>query len=285
MSESPSGQGRDGAPATPAEESPGTKGSPPVHAATLLCENCGRSTVHRILRWDPRSFPHGKRTQGVARCRECGWTHPFDLARRPEVEVTEIVSKRSVSTRERVRLATLARLAVGDTVPGSAPPLRVRRIELKSGGAASEARAGDVATLWVTADEGLSVPVSILEGARTRPARWAVAPDVTVAVGAEVRVEGSPIEVVAIRAAGRTWRHPGDQFQAGEVQRVYGRRTVSPPAGRSDWRRGRGRPSSRTSSFSRSSRSRSGPGVRSTRRVPRARTASGGAAHQSVSPS
>lgn len=268
----------------PPEEPSGGKSTPRVLAATLPCENCGRPTVHRIVRWDPKSLPRGKRASGIARCRECGWTHRFDLAPTTETEVDQIVSRRSTSTRERVRLPAAARVAVGGLVPGSDPSLKIRRIDLRSGTSAQSALAREVATLWVTVDEGLRVAVSILEGPRTRATRWSVEPDVVVSVGDEVEVDGVPIRVVALRAAGHTWRRFGDHFRAGELERLYGRRTVSPPAGRSDWSRGRGRPSSRTSSFSRSSRSRSGPGERRTRIVPFDRSAAGGATVHKLSP-
>jgi len=258
---------------------------PRVLSATLPCENCGHATVHRVLRWDPKSFPKGARTRGVARCRTCGWTHPFEVVREVRVSVPLIVSRRSESVRETTQFPPDARLSVGEVLPGTDPPLLVRRIDLWSGDSARQAHARDVATLWASVNEGLSIPVSIIEGAHTRPAKWTVDPQFVVTVGDHLEVDGTRIVVVALRAAGHTWRRLEDRFRAEQVQRVYGRRMVSPPAGRSDWSRGRGRPSSRTSSFSRSSRSRSGPGVRRTRTVPRARIASGGAAHQSASPS
>lgn len=269
----------------PSADTSGTTTPPRLLAATLVCENCGRSNVHRILRWDPGSFPRGRRVSGIARCRECEWTHPFEMTRPVECEVDQIVSKGSVSSRERIRLPALAKLAVGGSVPGADRPLRIRRIDVRSGDPARTALAREVTTLWATLDEDPSVAVSIVEGARTRTTRWSVGPDVVLGVGDEVRIDGSTIEIVALRAIGHTWRRAGDRFRAVEVQRLYGRRTVSPPAGRSDWSRGRGRPSSRTSSFSRSSRSRSGPGVSTTRRAPRARMASGGAILHSWSPS
>jgi uncharacterized Zn finger protein len=262
-----------------------TPTAPRVHAATLPCENCGKSTVHRILRWDPRSFPKGARTSGVARCRTCGWTHPFDLPVRSELSVTTIVSKRSTSEKVQLQFPPSASLSVGDLVAGSEPPLRVRRIDLRSGGPSSQARASEVATLWAVVDEGPSIPVSILEGARTRAVRWHPDPDQSVDVGDEVRVDSLRLEVVALRAAGRTWHFPGARFRVTEVQRVYARRNAIPPAGSRDWRTVRETPSSRVISFSRSSRSRSGPGEIRKRTAPHRRTAAGGATHHSVSPS
>ena len=260
-------------------------GPPRVLAASLYCENCGRTTVHRILRWDRRSVPGSARTSGIARCRTCDWTHPFDIARASEVEVPTIVSRRSESVWEVLSLRPHTSLVVGETFASPDGPLRIHRIDLRTGESSDRAAARDVATLWVTRDEGLSVPVSIIEGARTRSTRWSVDPGALVSVDEEIVVDGLRLLVTALRARGHTWRRPGDQFRAEQLQRVYGRRIASPPAGRRDWRSVRERPRSRTSSFSRTSRSRSGPGVRTTRTVPRARSAAGGATHQRDSPS
>lgn len=271
--------------ATPRAQSDGTVASPRLLAATLECANCGRPTSHRILRWDRKGFPNGRRTSGISKCRVCGWTHPFDLVRANDIEIERIVSTGSVSSREKIRLAPGDTLVVGQRCPGADPPLRIRRIDLCAGGSALEAQAIDVATLWVVPDAPPSVPVSILEGARTRTTRWQPDPQLVVEVGGQVLLEEVLLRVTALRARGRTWRRPGDRFRAAEVQRVYGRRMMSPPAGRRAWSRGRESPSSRTSSFSRSARSRSGPGVRRYRTVPRTRNADGGATVHSDSPS
>ncbi len=269
-------------------ESPIRPESPPAPtrllAASLVCENCGRSTPHRVLRWDRTSFARGNAASGVARCRECHLTHRFESVSPAEAEVDRIVSRGPVSSRERVRLPAAAMLEVDTDLPASDPPLLVHRIDLRSGAPVRRAPARAVRTVWVTPHLDPSVPVSILEGGRTRPARWTAPPEVAIGVGEEVEVDGASVRVIAIRARGQTWRHLGDRFRADEVQRLYGRRIASPPAGRSDWRRGREIPRSRTSSASRSDRSRSGPGVRRTRSVPRRRTASGGATVHKVSP-
>ena len=176
-------------------------------------------------------------------------------------------------------------MQVGTGVPGSPDALRIHRIETRSGTSPSEARAEEVATLWVTRDVGAVVPISIVVGARTRTLKNTWPPETILEVGARLDLEGSEVRIVGLRALGRTWRRFGDRFRAFEVARVYARLTEIPPAGRRDWSRGRAMPSSRTSSASRSERSRSGPGVRTTRTVPRRRTASGGAAVHRLSPS
>ena len=253
-------------------------------SATLRCDSCGRETTHRILRWDRTSLGTAKRVSGVARCRECRWTHRFETAKGAEVEVQQITSRGSVSVRERIHLLASVPVEVGADLPGSVPPLRVYRIDLRSGGSARTAVAESVGTVWVGPHVAPSVPVSIQEGSRTRTVRWTVDPGVEVGVGDTVEIAGERIHVVALRAGGRTWRREGDRFSASRVERLYGRRSVSPPAGRTDWSHGRARPSSRTRSFSRSGRSRSGPGVIRTRTVPRAWIAAGGATLQSVVP-
>ena len=259
-------------------EAPATRGSAPrVLAATLYCEMCGDFTSHRILRIDPSRRDGLGTVRGTARCRACEWTHPFESRPPSRVKVAQIVSAGTSSERTQIELPSHVTVEVGSGVPGSDEPLRIRRIDTRTGAQANAASTDEVATLWVVRDEGAVVPVSILEGRITRPARLVVPPETTYEVGGRVTLEEGALEVVALRARGKTWRRPGDAFPAGEVQRLYARRTESPPAGRRDWRTGRGRPSSFESSTSRSPRSRSSPGVRRTRTSPRARTADAGA--------
>lgn len=259
----------------------------PAHrlaSATLFCENCGTSTPHRILRIDGRGAGPGRPIRGIARCRTCHFTHPFESAGEDHVDISLIVSSGASSERERLRLPRFRTIQVGTGVPDTDRALTVRRIDVRTGRSVPSARAGEVATVWASRDEGAVVLVSIVEGRRTRSDRLRLPHRTQIAVGDELLTSVGPIEVVGLRARGRTWRRPGDAFPADEVDRVYGRRTASPPAGRSDWRRGRDSPSSRERLVSTASRSRSSPGTRRTRREPRARTAEGGAAVHSDVP-
>jgi len=253
-------------------------------AAELFCETCGRETVHRILRIDRSSRPGATAIRGTARCRECRWTHPFESVVPREVEVMRMVSEGDRTDRERIFLPVHHRVQVGSSLPGAAAPLLVRRIDTRDGRQVGSAAPEQIATVWTTRDVGAVVRVSVIEGRFTRTARLVVPPETPYAVGERVSVDGTRLEVIALRARGRTWRRPGDAFPAAEVQRLYARRTVIPPAGRRDWRSERGRPSSVASSTSRAGRSRSGPGVRRTRTAPSARTALGGAQVHRSSP-
>ncbi len=259
--------------------------APRVFAATLYCEMCDRPTPHRILRMDPVRKSGSHRVQGTARCRVCQWTHRFESRTPGRVEVARIVSDGKISVRSRVELPANVHVQVGSGIPGSEEPFRVLRIDTRKGNRVRSALTNEIATLWAVRDVGAVVPVSIVEGRFTRTVRLVVPRETEFEVGGRSTVEGTPLRIVALRARGRTWRQPGDRFRALEVSRLYGRRTDIPPAGRSDWSSGRGMPSSRTSSSSRSERSRSGPGVSRDRIVPRRRSASGGAVVQRLSPS
>lgn len=256
-----------------------------LYAAKLRCDNCGRPTLHRIVHWKSRNRTGGKRLEGLARCRECGGTHPFEVRPVEQREFDLIVSSGAVSERRRVRRPSSERVTVGSPLPGEGPPLEVRKIVRTLGDSVHDAPVAELATVWAVPRTEHRLPVSIIEGARTRSALWAVDPESALGVGDRVEVDGIPIRLTAVRARGRTWRFPGERFPAREIQRLYGRRSVSPPAGRRDWSTGRGIPRSRESSTSRFDRSRSSPGVRRTRTTPRRRTASGGATVQRVSPS
>ncbi len=266
------------------EEEGGSFPAPRLLAAGLYCENCGTRTGHRILRLDPRSDAATGRVRGVARCRVCRYTHPFEEVSPPPISVRTIVSEGATSRPARTVVSAGTRLAVGELVPDSDPPMKIHRIDTTRQERLRSAEARDVSTLWVTPDVGAVLPVSITGGRRTEATRVVLPPETEVAVGEPLRMSGGSLRIVALRARGHTWRRAGDRFAAAEVQRVYVRRTERPPAGRSAWRSDREIPSSRASSTSRSARSRSGPGVRRKRTVPRDRSADGGATVQSVAP-
>ncbi len=248
-----------------------------VHSAEIFCVACDRLTSHRILHVDRTGHRPNAPMRGVARCRACGLVHPFSSAPPASVQVAEIISEGPASTRRMIQLPEARRLQVGSGVPESDVPVIIHKIENRLGRPVPEARSEEIGTLWVTRDLGAVVPVSIVEGRRTRPARLVVPRETILVVGERIRVEETEIVIAGLRARARSWRKPGDAFPAGEVIRLYGRRNVMPPAGRSDWRSDREIPSSRASTDSRSDRTRSSPGVRRTRSPPRAANAEGGA--------
>jgi uncharacterized Zn finger protein len=257
-----------------------------LHSAELFCETCRTPTRHRILRVGrEQRAREGTVIEGTARCSTCRWTHPFRLEVPEQVVVRAVVSSGARSRPESIRLSGGQRLLVGSRVPDQDPPLRIVRMDLPDGSRVSDSLARDVATLWVTPDGPRAIPVSLVLGPKTAVTRAEIPPDQFLEVGETVMVAGGTLRVVGLRARNRTWSRVGDRFPAREVVRIYTRRMESPPAGKSRWSRSRENPSSRTISTSRSERLRSSPGVSTRRSRPRARRASGGAAHHSDSPS
>jgi uncharacterized Zn finger protein len=264
----------DGDPATPAAGALGT--------ATVYCDSCGKETLHRILRLD-RGTAAGRSVAGVARCRECRWTHRFASAPAAPSRLEVVLSRGSESERRPWELDPLAEVRVGERLPGFEPEATVRRIDRRGGGPAERAAAREIRTVWAVADGARTVRLAIMTGARSTTERLPAPKGARLAVGDTIRTRLGPVTVVALRARGQTWRRFGDVFNAEEVTVVYGRRTERPPAGRSDWSRVRGTASSRASSTSALARSRSSPGRSRNRTVPRARTADGGATERNSS--
>lgn len=255
-----------------------------LHAATLYCENCDEETPHRILRMaEVKPGPHAH-LSGTARCRRCELTHRFDIVPPPAVEVAVVVSDGPRSSPRRLRVPANVRIELGGHLPANEEHLEVKRIETHSGRSISSGRPKEISTLWVTKDVGAVVAISVVEGARTWAERLTLPRETRLTVGDQITVRGQPLRIVGLRARGRTWRLPEDGFDADEVQRVYARRTDSPPAGRRTWSAGRESPRSRTSATSTAERSRSSPGVRRARTFPRARSAEGGAAIHRTAP-
>jgi len=254
-------------------------------SAVLFCENCREETPHRLLRLKPTSGSSPLNVTGVARCRVCRWTHPFRSSREPLLEVAVIVSDGGKSERRRITIPRNLTVRVGASVPDGEEPLRITRIDTSEQRSVESSPARKVGTLWAIRGNEVVVPVSIVEGARTSARVLRVPPSSRLAVGETLDLDGDRIVIVGLRARGRTWRLGGDGFPASEVQRVYGRRTLRPPAGKRDWRTDRGIPRSRASSTSLAARSRSSPGVRRTTALPRAAIADRGARTQRSSPS
>ncbi|HTW55825.1 MAG TPA: HVO_0476 family zinc finger protein [Thermoplasmata archaeon] len=253
---------------------------PALASAALFCERCGRVTVHRVFRVRGGTVTAGKGFSGVARCRDCRWTHPFESAVPSVASVDLILSDGRDSVRRPISLPPHAELAVGDPVPDLAERAIVRRIDVAGGRSVPRALASRAATVWAVRDVGAVVKVSVIVGARTRTDRLVVDPGHRYEVGAPIRIGRVELTITALRARGHTWRKRGDAFAAGEVERLYARRTARPPAGRSDWSSERERPRSRARATSAVARSRSSPGVSRHRTSPRARTAASGAAIQ-----
>lgn len=208
----------------------------------LYCDNCGADTRHRILRLDRTTRAGTGRVRGVARCGECRWTHPFESAPPARVKVVQVLSTGRTSERSEVDLSPRTSLHVGSPVPNSDTPARVRRLDTRDGRQVASAVAAEVATLWAVPDLGAIVRVSIVEGQRTRTTKLTVPPDTRYTVGEPVTIEATRLVVTAIRARGRTWRLPGEGFVAGEVQRLYCRRTPVERPGSRMFRGARSRP-------------------------------------------
>jgi uncharacterized Zn finger protein len=255
-----------------------------IASAQIFCDSCRRETAHRILRVLP-SRPHSGAVRGIARCRECRLTHPFESLPESTVPVNLVVSEHDRSSRSTVALPRRRRLLVGSGLPSMDPTLRVRRIDLRSGVQVPDARTEEIATLWATREPPPSVKVSIVIGRLTRTTRLPYSPGTRFEVGTPVVVENRPLWIAAVRARGHTWRMRGDVFPAEEVERVYVRRTEMPPAGSRDWSNDRETPSDSASVRSTVARSRSSPGRRTARTSPRDRTADSGAAVQRWPPS
>lgn len=245
------------------ESAPGP--APPagqVHAAELYCEACGKATPHRILRVRQRRRPLVERTDGLARCQVCRWTHPFALARVEPVEVATVVSDGAKSRTLSLRLPPEYRLAEGDLVRALDRELRVRRIDPRVGRPGGSYRADTIGTLWLVPDLPAVIPVSIVEGRRTRTAELLREPERAISVGDELEVEGRRLTITGLRAGGRTVRWPGEAVPGRDIERLYARRKASPPAGSIGWRSARAMPRAEASSTSRAERSRSSSGRR-----------------------
>ncbi len=257
-----------------------------VGAASLFCDACQEVTPHRILnlKGSDRRAP-GAVLSGIGRCQRCRWTHPFGSASPARRSLRAIVSDGPVSRRIELNLPPGREVGIGGRIRLGSDQFVIHRIELAGQRSVPIAAAREIGCLWLTADRPPHVPVSIIEGRRTRSIRWTPPSGARIGVGDDLLLEGATYLVTGIRTGGRTLRRASDPIEARTIDRLYVRRTWNPPAGSSDWRSSREIPSSRESSRSRSLRVRSSSGASRTRRPPAERRASGGAATHRGSPS
>jgi uncharacterized Zn finger protein len=227
-------------------------------AATLFCETCGEATPHRLLK---STVTRDGAVSGIARCRDCRTVHLFAAPVARTAPLRVVLSDGRASTRSELALPADTVLTLGERLPSAPAPWRIQRLEGPNGRSLPTGTVRTITTAWVVVDRGAQIPVSLIEGRRTVPLRYATPPDRELGVGDAIEVEGRALTIVALRAQGQTWRRFGDRFAAGAIVRLYTRRTVSPPAGRSDWSRERESPTSRARAISTSARARSSPGV------------------------
>jgi uncharacterized Zn finger protein len=228
--------------------------SSPVGAASIFCDVCQEATPHRILSLRGPRPAAGSALSGIARCQRCRLTHPFGSPARRPCTVRAIVSEGPVSRSLELRLPAAREVGIGGKVLFGREQFVVRRIELAGQRSAAVARPEEIACLWVTNDRGFHVPISIVEGRRTRSIRWTPPGGARVGVGDSLSLDGNQYIVTGIRSGGRTLRRASGSVDASSIERIYVRRTWNPPAGSSDWSRSRETPSSRESSRSRSLR-------------------------------
>lgn len=263
----------------------GRASGPSLHAADIYCESCGEVTPHRILRIEGGALPEpGAAIRGTARCRTCRLVHPFRSEPERRVELVQIVSDGGRSAPVRRSFAPDVHLQVGSNLPDVEPPARILKIDRHDGRSVRQGRAEDAATVWTSVVLGTRVPVSVVEGRRTRAARVEVDPSEPFEVGRPFDLNGLSYVVAALRARGRTWHDLGTVYEAREIERIYVRRMDAPPAGSNDWSNDLDIPSSPARSTSSRARSRSSPGTSTTRSRPRLRSADGGAADHRSAP-
>lgn len=254
----------------PASRRTGLDAADRVHSAELYCENCGRPTAHRLLRVRSRRTGRTTLTEGLARCRECRWTHPFSSMQREPVVVRAVVSQGPGSRSTRFSFDPQRLLQVGDRLDGPDGPVQIRRLESADGRSRPRLRAEEAATLWLVSAGPAAIPISIVEGRITRAATLDSSGIDTIGLGDELRVQGERLVITAVRLGGRTVRQADGPLPADRVERIYARRKANPPAGSIGWRVARDRPRALASSTSWEARSRSSSGRRTKSSSPRA---------------
>ncbi len=221
---------------------PRTRTTPRVNVLDLPCPTCGETLRHRVLHVKEgaaRSEARGNSRsplEGIARCAICHTSHPFVLQPKTLCPVSVIVSEGPESVRTDVDLPEDRLLELDGTLRVNGRPVRISRIEGPMARNLPRARPSQVVALWTVPTDELHLPLSVVEGSRTRPLHIMARGDQEIRVGdvLHLEAEGESVEITGVRGRGRTFQDLGDALPAREVQRIYARSARRPPGGRRD---------------------------------------------------
>jgi len=192
--------------------------APPVHALSLECPFCGKTSQHRVLH--VQAYREGVTMEGVARCSLCRASHPFQILTK-ETKVRVILSEGAQSKRIALPFPPDRRLKRGDTLGLEGRKYLVSKIETQGTPSAKEALAKEIRALWAVPGDRVTLKISVTTGSETTPVSLRVRPEKPVHVGDRLVVDGNLLFISALRMGGRTLRERGMGGEAGEVQRAY----------------------------------------------------------------
>ncbi len=191
------------------------------------CPNCGRETVHEVLRVRSGSLERG---EILVRCTRCGAVHTIvrsaEAPREREVGIT--VSWLGESEFRRVTLREDREISVGEVLDVEGVPVRITRIE--AGGPVERARVPEVTAIWGVRYDRVRLKVA-LRGEKIRHYTVLEDPARILRVGDEMEVQGrrGRIKYLKLRDGRRLRR---GSAPAGEVVKVYLDELTGRPPGR-----------------------------------------------------
>ncbi|MDI6897090.1 HVO_0476 family zinc finger protein [Methanocella conradii] len=162
----------------------------------------------------------------LLKCNNCGFIHRLPSKKRKAVKLKVIVSRQDVSSVQEIEVNEDEELHVGDEfvvdVGEEVSGVRVQSLELKTGGRAESAKAGDVRAVWARAIDEVVVKIAVQRREKTESVDYKVNGDYEFTVGDILKVKGHEVRVSAIKVRdGGLYKREGKSARAKDIRRIY----------------------------------------------------------------
>jgi len=186
----------------------------------LKCPDCGRETLHEVLKGRGSERGRVLRLSVLVRCPGCGSVRKVDIREEGERPVTAVLSDEGVSSRTTVLLDPASTVELDDILMVDGVPSLVTGIEVGTR-RRPKAGASEISVLWLKRYDKVKVRVSINTGRRTASREIWASPQEEFEIGDVVTAGDMKVLVHSINAGGRRIRRGA--VRASEVRRIYGR--------------------------------------------------------------
>jgi uncharacterized Zn finger protein len=162
----------------------------------------------------------------LVKCDQCGFIHRLPHEKKRSAKVKVIVSREGESSTQEMEVNEDEVLYAGDEfvvdVGEEVSGVRVQSLELKTGGRAEQAKAGDVRTIWARAIDEVIVKIAVQQREKTESLDYKINGDYEFTVGDIMKLKGYEVAITAIKARdGGLFKREGKSVRAKDIRRIY----------------------------------------------------------------
>jgi uncharacterized Zn finger protein len=189
-------------------------------ALYLKCPECGKETLHEVLKGRGSERGGVLRLAALVKCPGCGSVRNVNIKEEGERPISAVLSDEGASSRTSVLLEPSSTVALDDVIMVDGVPGLVTGIEVGTV-RRPHAAASEITMLWLKRYDKVKVKVSINTGRRTSSREIWAAPEEEFEIGDVVTAGDIKVLVHSINAGGRRIRRGA--VKACETRRIYGR--------------------------------------------------------------